>query len=256
MWLPATAPIVWLAHTTSTQDEARARWNDLDDSAVIAAKHQSAGRGRQGRSWFHAEHGLAFTYLHKPSTPLPMSMATRIPLLAGLALHHALQPLASDVTLGIKWPNDLMRNARAMDAPAPSWRKVGGILVEAVDVIDGCVGGMLVGIGLNLRDPHHPDLGAAGGLWPDTHDVDAQHVLAALQAQLMSHLVRARPPLWTTAHQQVRARCITLGTDVAVDGVAGTAVDIADDGGLVLRTPQGTLTVRAGDALPAHTGVG
>jgi len=123
--------------TASTQDHARRLIADRPseaDQAVIVAGHQTAGRGRLGRSW-HSPAGTALTF----SAVHLMNHRTldRVAFAAAVAVAEAL-----DITLAstphqtaIKWPNDIYVGGR----------KIAGILVE---VIDGFV---VVGVGVNIH---------------------------------------------------------------------------------------------------------
>ncbi len=119
------ADIRWFAELDSTNrvaaDLARA---GAPDGVVVGADHQTAGRGRRGRTWeSHPGASLLVSVILRPAPAL-------VTLAAGVAAAEACG--ASDV--GLKWPNDLMLG----DA------KLGGILSELVG--DAAV----VGLGLNL----------------------------------------------------------------------------------------------------------
>ena len=192
--------IRWYAEVDSTNrvvaDLARA---GAVDGVVVGADHQTAGRGRRGRTW-EAPPGasLLVSVLLRPAPAL-------VTLAAGLAAAGACESVAR-VDIGLKWPNDLLVD----DA------KVGGILTEAV------AGAAVVGLGVNLAwaPPGAARLGA---------QVDRQalldHYLAGLDAP---RDVLAR----------YRERCTTLGRRVRVelpDGeVEGVASDVDDDGRLLV----------------------
>ena len=73
---------------------------------LLVAEHQTAGRGRLGRSWQSAR-GASLTFsLALPLAPRDWS---GLSLAVGVALAEALQPAGRDAPwrLGLKWPNDL-----------------------------------------------------------------------------------------------------------------------------------------------------
>src|SRR4029079_4691858 len=84
-------------------DEARA---GAPNGLVAVADHQTAGRGRLGRSW-EATPGssLLVSVLVRPD--LPAERLFWLPLAAGLAWADALAAAAS-ISAGLKWPNDLV----------------------------------------------------------------------------------------------------------------------------------------------------
>ena len=107
------------------------------EGAVLVADHQTAGRGRHGRTW-HAPPGagLAVSFLLRP-TAVPGHWWPWLPLLAGVAIVEALQ-VYPGINTALKWPNDVLVG------PA----KLAGILVERVDGTSGTAA--VVGIGLNV----------------------------------------------------------------------------------------------------------
>src|SRR5262249_25685694 len=116
---------------------------DDPEGTVAVADHQTAGRGRLGRSWV-APPGRATPVgvLRRP--PRGRAMA-RVSLLGGLAAGETgEEELGFWRSSQIKWPNDVMVNRR----------KVAGVLAEARD------GAVVLGIGVNVnqtRDELPPD---------------------------------------------------------------------------------------------------
>ncbi len=105
---------------------------------VAIARHQTAGRGRLGRSWqSRPDSQLQFSAVLHPG--IPREQAPLFSLAAGLAVAEALErALALRPTL--KWPNDVYLGSR----------KVCGILTE---LSAGPAGEprLVVGIGINCR---------------------------------------------------------------------------------------------------------
>jgi BirA family biotin operon repressor/biotin-[acetyl-CoA-carboxylase] ligase len=118
-----------------------------DDPQALLAEHQSAGRGRHGRSW-HSPFGtnlylsLAWTF---PQWPAAL---TALPLATGVATAGALEELRLP-ELRLKWPNDLWCGPapRAPEARGPA--KLGGILIEQRGEAGGACR-VVVGLGLNV----------------------------------------------------------------------------------------------------------
>jgi BirA family transcriptional regulator, biotin operon repressor / biotin---[acetyl-CoA-carboxylase] ligase len=233
------APPVWLDQTGSTNDDARrlAEGGALDWT-VVAAGHQTAGRGRLGRSWADtAGKALTFSVILRPR--LEPSQAPLVSLAAAPAMVAA----AETPGLGSKWPNDLVVGER----------KVGGILGEGA-VEGGALRHVVLGIGVNLSmttEDFPPEvrgtatsLAAAGG--PD----DPERLLA-------SFLWLFRPAcdrLPEDAVERYRRVCTTLGRRVrarTTDGqdVEGIAADLDDRGGLIVDTPPGRRTVAFGEVV-------
>jgi BirA family biotin operon repressor/biotin-[acetyl-CoA-carboxylase] ligase len=107
---------------------------------VVVAENQTAGRGRQGRTWHSAPgDSLTFSLLWRF---VPRTSPAGLSLVAGLAVADALEKVGAGNTapVRLKWPNDLLKDGR----------KLGGILVE---LVPGAPHAAVIGIGLNLRLP-------------------------------------------------------------------------------------------------------
>jgi BirA family biotin operon repressor/biotin-[acetyl-CoA-carboxylase] ligase len=211
--------LISLGTVGSTQKEARHRFSG--DPVLVTAERQTAGRGRTGRHWVHADRAVAASLAFRPAWPV--GAWDRLPLVSGLAAAAALGP-----TVGLKWPNDLVLGDD----------KVGGLLVES----DGEV--VVAGFGANLYWPD-PVEGAAGLLNVDP-GLEAADLIAEQWAEGLLERVARPPGSW--GRDEYLARCTTPGRRITwePDG-AGTAVDISSDGGLVVETPGGRLTLRSGE---------
>ena len=115
---------------------------------LLVAEHQTAGRGRLGRTW-RSVPGASLTF----SLALPMRMAdwSGLSLAVGVALADALEPdPPTQPRIGLKWPNDLW----LMDGPGIGC-KLGGILIETVAA--GAQRLAVVGVGLNVLPIEQPE---------------------------------------------------------------------------------------------------
>lgn len=214
----------------STQDEVRA-WADnphdpAPHGAVVVAERQTAGRGRRGRTWDTTHGTLVFSVLL--AGPLALPDLALMPLAAGVALHAACG------VGGLKWPNDLL---------APDGRKLAGILLEA-DLRGEEARRAVLGLGVNVSAA--PE-GAA-----HLSEFRPGLTRAGLLARILAELERwlAAPP--DAVLDAWRAASITLGREVRVStprgDLTGTALDLDPQGGLLIRTPDGTtVTAHAGD---------
>jgi BirA family transcriptional regulator, biotin operon repressor / biotin---[acetyl-CoA-carboxylase] ligase len=224
----------------STNDRARALLREPGgEGTVVVADLQTAGRGRQGRSW-QSPSGANLTLSVGLRPRLAAADAWMLSAAAALAVVDAAGHLAA---LSVKWPNDIL---------AADGRKLAGILIETS--IDGDrVRDATIGIGLNvnwLRSEMPADL-AAGA----TSLVDLAHGPVDRVALLGSILDRLDAGLaslesGSTPVKRYRRACVTIGRRVAVEGMAGRvegrAVAIDDHGGLVVETADGPVTVTSG----------
>jgi BirA family biotin operon repressor/biotin-[acetyl-CoA-carboxylase] ligase len=228
--------------TDSTNDDLLRAESSLPAGAVLAAEYQSAGRGRQNRTWTSPPRaGLTFSVLLRPD--VPPSRRGWLPLLAGVAVCDAVREVTS-VDSALKWPNDLLVG----DEPA----KAGGVLVQASPKA------VVVGIGVNVSTtrselpvPEATSLELAGGA-----PVDRSRLLAAI----LGHLGE-RYADWLSAggdaeesflRADYRARCATLGQPVVVAPVVGSpyrgrATDIDRQGRLVVLRDSGLEVIAAAD---------
>jgi len=230
--------ILYLAETDSTNFHAGRlfRKNELKHGMVIIADRQTAGRGRLERSWY-SEGCLTMTVIleMKPQT----AGLSAITLTAGAALALGLTEL-SGKPFNVKYPNDIMYEGK----------KIGGILSELKINEESFI---LLGIGVNVEQEAFPeDIAAiAVSLRQVGTAVSKEEVAAALLNRLepMVNLFmeggfpRVRP-FW------VDVNC-TLGKTLAVSQpsgiVRGKAINIDDEGALVLETADGVQKVLSGD---------
>lgn len=214
---------------------------------VVAADAQTQGKGRQGRQWHSPRRrNLYVSILLRP--PLKPARMAQLPLVAALALRRALGLLCPAVPAGVKWPNDLWVRGR----------KLAGILCES-EADSNRVRHVVVGVGLNVNlapDEWPPDLlGRATSLRCETgRPWPRPQVLAAFLNQfepLLEHWQRVDDlgPYLTEleAASVLRGRRVLLETGQAI--LEGTALGIAEDGRLRLRTDTGAeVCVSSGDA--------
>lgn len=236
-----------LARTPSTQDVVRAAARSgAAEGWTCVAGEQSEGRGRQGRRW-SAPPGTALlvSVLLRP-TP---AMLPGIPLGCGLAVADAVEAV-SGVRAGLKWPNDVL-------APGGGG-KLAGVLVEVeprsarTDRSPAPAPAAVVGIGLNLAvEEFPPDIHAASLHALAGHAIHPDGALAAVLRALGSRVRDLREQGVPATVAAWRERAVGLGGPVAVETpagrVEGTAVDIADDGALLVDTSAGVLRLLAGD---------
>lgn len=123
----------------STNEELRRLiQSGVREGSVVVADEQTAGRGRQGRSWFSpAGENIYLSLLLTPR--LPLESPSSITLVMGVAIAEALEELC-DLPVQLKWPNDLQIHGR----------KVGGILSE-LEIPSEELPRLIVGIGLNVN---------------------------------------------------------------------------------------------------------
>jgi BirA family biotin operon repressor/biotin-[acetyl-CoA-carboxylase] ligase len=193
---------------------------------AVVAERQTAGIGRHGHSWHSSE-----------PAGLYLSIVLRLPdaapcltLALGLAAQAAINDLAQ-VSVDIRWPNDLMLNEK----------KVGGILVQA----EG--GAFIAGIGVNVnQESFSPELaGIATSLRIET---GAEHSKEALMQRIIAESLRfGGLPKSEILRRFTGASSWVSGKSVIVDEKMEGVTDGLDSNGfLKVRTVAGIETVLAG----------
>jgi BirA family biotin operon repressor/biotin-[acetyl-CoA-carboxylase] ligase len=244
--------VVRVAETGSTNADLLAAAADgAPDGAVLTADHQSAGRGRRGRSW-EAPPGssLLMSVLLRPDlSPARVAVLTAA---VGLAARHACAEIA-DVTPTLKWPNDLMVVTDDGD------RKLGGILAES-RLSAATVDSVVVGLGLNVAWPETvPDeltglAVALNHLRGDQPAVDRQELLTAMLVDLERRLGAIDGGDDEAVWSEWRTSTSTLGRRVRVETgraeIIGLAVGITGRGRLLIDSDDGEqVEVDVGDVI-------
>lgn len=137
----AFQPVTWHDRLPSTNTwilDQVSHGSNLTDGMVVAARSQTAGRGRQQRQWHTAPgRNLTFSFLWTSALPpehLPsMAQAISVGIVQFLAI--------LGVGATIKWPNDVVVGGK----------KMGGILCETARRPNSGDTVVVAGIGLNIN---------------------------------------------------------------------------------------------------------
>jgi BirA family biotin operon repressor/biotin-[acetyl-CoA-carboxylase] ligase len=232
--------------------------------SALIAEHQTAGRGRAGRSWETPPRaGLTVSVLLRPQ--VPAGMLGWLPLLAGLAVVRTVSD--GGITAAVKWPNDVLLPAVDTIAGLGLYRKVAGILTEVVpapaDAAPGSAAtapAVVLGIGLNVSQsadelpvPTATSLALAGYPRPDRTDVLVR-MLGEVHAVVRRWERAGGDAAAAGLLDEYTAVSATLGTRVRAElaggaGVLeGEAVGLDVSGALVVRLESGEeRAVTAGD---------
>jgi len=214
---------------------------------VVTADEQSAGRGRQGRSWT-APPGSALLYsaILRPLEP----RHSVLPLAVPLAVCETAERLRPGIDCKVKWPNDIHLDGR----------KLAGILIEARPQ-DGWA---VLGIGLNLTIPETDFPGElrdrATSLFPSPDDPtrpaaphNRQSAMRGGWASEASASLSEALTKWIEADDQRvlsawRERDALRGREVTWENGSGVADGIDERGYLLVRLADGgRVALGAGD---------
>ena len=216
------APRVHFRLTDSTNARARElAGRGAPDGTIVTAAEQSAGRGRQGRTWT-APRGRALL-----CSVLIRDPPRLLPLAAGAAVAEVVGPDAT-----IKWPNDVLLGGR----------KVAGILVEGRPQEGWAVVGIGVNVALRLPDDVPAELRSTAG----TLGLEPDAIEPTLDA-LLGGLERWMGVSDGALLDAVRGRDALLGRSVRWAGGRGVGAGIDADGRLVVSTDSGVVALDAGE---------
>lgn len=223
----------------------RKRWGEL---SLISTDDQRSGRGRLDRVW-SAPAGtcLCSSFIIRPhanpKNQLPQESFHWFTLLVSLAAVQVWKSWGIDAV--IKWPNDVMVGGK----------KVCGVLAQLVVEPNGRFSAVVgIGMNLNLTASDLPVDTATSALVETGREFDMEQALTEL-GDTVARYYRAFSAVGGDASapmlgglsllDMVRNNMATLGQQVTVhlpgdDKVVGLAVDIDDDGAVVVRESDGT----------------
>lgn len=236
------------ASLASTNDEAFRRGAEGEpEGLVVVAESQTAGRGRQGRSWTDTPgKSLLFTVLLAPAIPLPSFPLLALALAASVA--GAGRTLAG-AALEVKWPNDVTHLGR----------KLCGILAESRGAAGGRTPALVIGAGINVNqraEDFPPELRdhatslrlAAGG-----HAVDREALLLETLRRFEKDIQLARPgdpaPLFAALAPHLPARGRAVAVRLGDRVIEGSVESVLPTGAIQVRDARSGLleTVAAGE---------
>jgi BirA family biotin operon repressor/biotin-[acetyl-CoA-carboxylase] ligase len=221
------APRVHWRLTDSTNERARElALAGAPHGTLVTADEQTAGRGRQGRSWVAAARSAVTMSLVLRGLD---ESGTATPLAAAVAVCDALAPLDCRV----KWPNDVWIDRR----------KVSGILVEGRPQ----EGWAVLGLGVNVsraREDFPPELrDTATSLRIAGDDREPEQVLAALLVALEARLSQPAADVLAAWSERDALR----GETVRWRDGEGTAAGIDETGALLVDAAHGRVALDAGE---------
>jgi len=223
------APRVHLRRTDSTNERARElAVAGAPHGTLVTAAEQTAGRGRQGRSWVAPAGSALLCSLVLRDPPALLS------LIAGVAVCDAVGAKAR-----VKWPNDVVVE--------PRFRKVAGILVEGRQQEGWAVLGIGVNVAVRVEELPEEVRDRAGSLGRPASAIEP--LLADLLAAFAQRM--EEPP--DRVLEGWRARDALLGRDVVWDGGAGRAGGVDDRGRLLVELAGGAVATL--DAGEVHLGL-
>ena len=213
------------------------------EGTIVVAESQTQGRGRLGRRWFSLpQAGIYLSFILYPA--IDPTKAPGLSVMTALALADTIAAYDS-MDIQIKWPNDCLINGR----------KAAGILTELSAEV-GRVHYVIIGVGINVN--HHrrdfpPEIARTATslraeMKESVHRIEfLQRFLIAFEHDYHRFQKSGLKPL----RKRILHYAALIGKRVSLHmrgrTVIGTAVDIDDDGNLILDTPQGLHPFNAGE---------
>ncbi|SCJ63685.1 Bifunctional protein BirA [Anaerotruncus sp. 2789STDY5834896] len=246
-YLGATAFYRDEVSSTNSALRALAGTGDLSDGCLLVAGHQTAGRGRQGRSFYSpASSGLYFSFAI--CRPLSLQALRFLTMVVALGTSAGIGALCG-VSPSIKWPNDLLL----------AGKKCCGILTECSLVAEtGSLDYAVVGVGINVKETAFPPelvsvatalVGSAG------RDISRSDLLDAVLTGIEQQLEQLFQENWAQIIQDYRQQMLYRGQQVSLHLPQGQRVqaqllDIAEDGGLLIAREGRQEVLYSGDIFP------
>lgn len=202
---------------------------------LVTADEQTAGRGRQGKSFYSPSlTGVYFSLVIRPRTSLRNAVTATTA--AAVAVCRAIENL-TDKKPKIKWVNDVYLDGK----------KICGILTEAVtNFEEGTVDSVIIGIGINIKTVDFPeDVEVAGSL-------NAKISRSILIAEIVNELLDIAQGDYKAFIDYYRSHSMVIGERIKFiqNGrvTPATAVAIDETGGLEVELENGEHTVlRSGE---------
>ena len=225
-----TAPVYVYEEIDSTNNKAKMlAASPCEHGTLVAADAQTAGRGRQGHTFYSPKKtGLYFSLIVHPQE---MQFISRITPAAAVSAAEAIAEVTG-IHPGIKWVNDLFYEDK----------KIAGILTEAItDFETRRIHTVVIGIGINCSTEVFPEEldGIASSLHAE--GISRSRLAAVLRRQLLYHLEHLDDPAMM---QKYRDDSIVLGHEITYvkNGTAYTAyaAGINEEGNLIAEFPDHT----------------
>ena len=193
---------------------------------VVIATQQTAGKGQWGRQWISPTGGLYLSVAIAPKLEVTNSYQLTFASAWGIA-----SQLQNDgITVGIKWPNDLVLDNR----------KLGGILTET-KVNQSKITQAVIGVGINWTNPV-PETGINLKSWQNHHQLHPISSLEMLTAKVLLGIESGLDCLHNEGISILLSRYLKLltnmGDQVYVNNLLATVIGVSPQGNLRLEMSE------------------
>ncbi len=213
-----------------------------EEGTIVVAEEQTGGKGRLDRSFLSPfAQGVWFSLILRP--PFPPVEISKMTLVAAVALTNVLRRMGL-IHCGIKWPNDILVHGK----------KIVGILTELNGTAEK-INYLIMGIGINtdLSKKALPRelKKTATSFAMENISVRRDALLQALLLELERYYTMAKEKGFSPILEEWKVLSCMLGQEVEVSSMdktfTGKAVNLDENGNLLVETPTGIEKVLAGD---------
>lgn len=212
------------------------------DKRVIIAEHQTAGRGRMGRTFYSpAKTGIYLSAIYSPASPI--TNPAKITAFSAVAVCRAIKKLYG-IETKIKWINDIFYNDK----------KICGILTEGFTNFEtSLIESAIIGIGINIEENKEafPEevKKIAGAIFSASTDTLNTHVTRCeLAAEVSVQLYKILEEAPEEVFKEYKELSFLLGKTLTVYPVIGDekssykakAVDIDENASLIVELSDGS----------------
>ncbi|MEM3696728.1 MAG: biotin--[acetyl-CoA-carboxylase] ligase [Candidatus Bathyarchaeia archaeon] len=230
--------ILFLHKTDSTNDIAKKLANyEASEGTIVVAETQTAGRGRLGREWFSPKGGLYFSTILKPKITVKESV--KLVFVAGLAVAEVLHEKYG-LHVETKWPNDVLVGGR----------KICGILSEMKtrgEKVDYAIIGVGINANVKVKKEFPEELKTVATSIEDElgRKIKLEELLRLLLENLENVYEQFMKEGFTQVLKKWKRYASFIGKKVEIINEVGRlhclALDVDDDGALVVRLEDGTV---------------
>jgi len=216
---------------------------------IILANQQSKGRGRYNRQWISEIGNLYFSLVLDgkiANKNLGLNQISTLSLVANIALNLTIKTISQaqniEINIANKWPNDLLIENK----------KVAGILLENIIINNNCEF-IILGIGVNINNNPQNTLFQATNLQQLKITINAKILLENFLENFNNFFeiwqnfgFKNLRDLWLKDAYNFHKEIVVGDSDSRINGIFE---DLDEFGNLILKTPQKTIKIFAGDIL-------
>ncbi len=215
--------------------------NTCQNGEVVVALHQSAGRGRKGRSFLSENKGIYFSFVL--NTGIELEKLSLVTIWVAVAVARSLKSVYN-IEASVKWVNDIFYNNK----------KLGGILTETVLLSkQQSVDKLVIGIGLNTEkvDDEISQIATSLADIIENNTKQINHLRSNLISEILNnfeeiYLSCTQVNQSTSILNEYKSKLFFLNKEVTVIGqevFTAKAVDLNEKGELIVENSKGELVV-------------